>query len=1121
MKVQTIPSDVDASPVTERDQDLDIYLNHGWTCHCAPSGDSESMAGKGDGWQSADLARPPCTDEPVRWFRRTFYLPEVDLPRYRWSVSAVSGTVRLFINGEAVQGDDFSALRAGRENTVALCLEGTGSFIQAPVMLTVGQRIQGDPGFGKVSQRFAAIAPAAVKPVPFLIGDRAIRMRQGVLRIPVNRKVRAVHYLCCINPENPGQQSSVFAQTFADGENERLFVMHGEAIGSPDVPRPLPSSDCHVIQANVPGCEIDSRIGVYDFVWDNTRPERPVRELVVDKYLKSQSSTKTVVAITLETARGFEPLELGDHANAPLDLPLPRGLVRLGFAPRVPKRLMADGVPYLTAADGKLVRYRGGKAEITGGFKGSRLHLLGAIADNSSHYGSIDRRINTFFGDELGQIRICYEKGAEDSFPIVLGVNCWLGHEWSSAIDINGTQKPSDCFARPFFSDDAAWEALCRTRAWRQVDPRPHRWGQIALALRPLRVRKIVFTRNPAFVTEPVFSAITVEQADGKDLLPLPQSTVRDRRDAAAPPALKPADLCGRRLSERVSPLQQSLYRSDATLPDNPVLERPEDYEGPDVEFSGKGLWATMLSNTFAYALRDTVGKLVPGPDTSATSTRLAPLYGVQGTWKLNVGRGNKANYDCFWSRDHGRTALERYEMGLKHLSPNELSSTDRAARLSASPVHHTQEPDRPYSFNDWYQRTTTGKSVFGNPENDGHGLVMLQRHTHWLHSGMSRDWLNKHWQGTEETAEWVCWQLDNPFHPDPKTVKRAGTWNQRHLGLAQPKDVLWTSSECSGYRDYEIYSNACCLAGLRAAIRMGKAAGKAKQAKRWERYANRLAKGIETHLLRESPFGPIWRYSEHSSWDAWCEAAGPLLLAPDLDSYDASQALSAKWLQISANTFNFLVDRMPDYMVPGHVGYGYGFFLQAALLLDRMSDASRILENILRVNYDGRVDPWIVGECFVLRHDRSFWYRWGDHGNSVQQGEVLKGIRLVLGVDDLDPAHIRLMPRLPDFCDGFDVKDYPVMLRKGASVVETKIDLAVKRTAKGYDFCVRFQGASPRLSVRLGPFPHGTRGRVVGDEKTAGKEWIDSGDSAWVFVNVPAGKKSRVCRWRAEGLAL
>ena len=1197
-KLKDIPSEGDFYLPTVGPEETAIYLNYGWQVCADPLARGELAglpAGEGEGWIDAPIEVSRGDGVAVHWYRRRFFLPQISLPTYRLDAAAAGGEARVFVNGTELAGANLSAairplLLPGQENLLVLRVEGMDAFIVQPVKLTVARRPNAYPGFAQTSRRFAAVEPAQPEPVPFKITARAIKLRQGVLPIPLGnetarakatarhgqdarathgqdahataratgRKVRAVHYLCCVNPESSfGACNSVFGEVFGDEDNERQFLYHGQCIGSPFVPRPLVGAECHVTQATLDRSEVDTFVGLYDFVWDNVRPELPVRELLLDKYLSSQASELTVVAITLETESGPEPLELSEHFNADLDLPLPRGLVNLGFARRRLEYLSADGVPFVTAGDGKIVKFRGGRAELAGGFTGERLHLLGAIAEDTSNYGRVCKRSNAFFGDELGTIRVAYAGGGEDVFPIILGVNCWLGREWQSAIDITGTRNPSDRFAGPFYSDPQAYAALEHARMWRTVDGKPNRWGRIALQLQHKPVEKVTFTRSPDFIAEPMFSAITVECSPERGMgvspmcstgvppvvvsssfvssLPqkehdqqknqqdragtalehtgkmpvlhmLPQVTVDDSASGAAGPAMAPADLVGQALADRVGPLQQALYRGEATLPDNPAPDRPADYQGPDVRFAGPGRWAGMLSNTFAYALRDTVAKLVPGPDTSATSTPLAPLYGAHGIWKLNVGRGNFSIYNGYWSRDHGRTALERYELGLAGASPCEVEFTDRAAHLLCVPPHQSQEGDQIRPANYWYATTTTGQRIYGNPENDGHGLVMLMRYAHWLHSGQSHEWLERYWNGTVEAAQWICWQLDNPVRRTPGAIRKSGTRRERLVGMSQPADVLYTSSECSGYRDYEIYSNACCLFGLRAAIRMAKAAGQGKLARMWQSYADRLEAGIAKHLAVDSPFGPIWRYSKQSSWEAWCEAAGPLLVGCDLESFDASRAMSKEWLKISANTYEFLRSRFEDLIVPGHFGYGFGLFLQHALLLDRMSDASRIVENILRVNYDGRVDPWIIAELIVVRRDRKMWYRGGDHGNSVQQGEVLKGMRLMLGVDDLDADHTRLMPRLPDFCEGVEVKGYDAMVRSGESIVQADLGLSVKRVAGGWEVAAKFSAAPKKLSVRVGPFAKGARGQAKVNGRPATAKWTNSGDSAWAWVTIPSG---------------
>ena len=343
-KSKLLHSARDLAPACGRDDELRLYLNHGWEeWQGAGEPDPAARSAAGTrGWAPTDLDRPAPRSGRVRWLRRRFFLPAVDQPVYRGDWQAVGGTLRAFLNGQAVADNLRKLALPGRDNLLLFRLEGAGAFLAWPVSLTIRRRI-GAPGrLGELSRRFAALPPPAPARIPFLLGPRLIRLRQGVLRIPLRRPVRAVHILGAINPEIAGQCCSVYALRFAADDEDRMFLYQGEHLGTPDEPRDLPGADCFTVQVNLPGCEIDSRVGLYDTVLDNPRPELPVRELVIDKYLYSQSATQTVAAVTLETERGFEPLPLGHYANVPNDLPWPRGLLRLAFAPRRLRRLIAD-----------------------------------------------------------------------------------------------------------------------------------------------------------------------------------------------------------------------------------------------------------------------------------------------------------------------------------------------------------------------------------------------------------------------------------------------------------------------------------------------------------------------------------------------------------------------------------------------------------------------------------------------------------------------------------------------------------------------------------------------------------------------------------------------------------
>ena len=58
------------------------------------------------------------------------------------------------------------------------------------------------------------------------------------------------------------------------------------------------------------------------------------------------------------------------------------------------------------------------------------------------------------------------------------------------------------------------------------------------------------------------------------------------------------------------------------------------------------------------------------------------------------------------------------------------------------------------------------------------------------------------------------------------------------------------------------------------------------------------------------------------------------------------------------------------------------------------------------------------------------YWYRAGDLGNGVQEAEIVKTLRLVIGVDDTQPARLHFFPRMPLGWTEMSVDKYPVLCR-------------------------------------------------------------------------------------------
>ncbi len=56
------------------------------------------------------------------------------------------------------------------------------------------------------------------------------------------------------------------------------------------------------------------------------------------------------------------------------------------------------------------------------------------------------------------------------------------------------------------------------------------------------------------------------------------------------------------------------------------------------------------------------------------------------------------------------------------------------------------------------------------------------------------------------------------------------------------------------------------------------------------------------------------------------------------------------------------------------------------------------------------------------------YWFRFGDLGNGVQEGEIVKTLRLVMGVDDTHLERLQFFPRMSYDWNEVAVSKYPVV---------------------------------------------------------------------------------------------
>jgi hypothetical protein len=321
--------------------------------------------------------------------------------------------------------------------------------------------------------------------------------------------------------------------------------------------------------------------------------------------------------------------------------------------------------------------------------------------------------------------------------------------------------------------------------------------------------------------------------------------------------------------------------------------------------------------------------------------------------------------------------------------------------------------------------------------------------------------YLRTHRRELEDAAEWLCWQMDSP----------------QESGYDQ---VLCSESE-STYETlggYDLFSNAYAHAALQAFARLAHAMGDDPLAVRWQDYADRLQSGMEQVFVGTHPrYGKVWCEPESDNWPSELKRLASLLLMPELEGYDPVH-IAPRAAELWLNTYQAQKEMFFSPMVGGSMGYGQGYTTQVALLLDQVEDYTECLKWAARFSYHHSEYAYLVPEGVTYHPSGRFWYRHTDLGNAVQQTEIVKCVRLVLGLDDLQPAAgLRLTPRLADGWQRLSVSTYPVAAANGPSVECVPVDWTYARLDDGsYEATLKAERLIKIASLRFGPFPLGTK---------------------------------------------
>jgi hypothetical protein len=757
------------------------------------------------------------------------------------------------------------------------------------------------------------------------------------------------------------------------------------------------------------------------------------------------------------------------------------------------------GIPFV---EGILPLDAGGSARVEVGAQVERLFLLG-MTDANKLPGRMssparspseiirpaipadgwadprDESVRFFIGDELGQIRLEYADGSTQVFPLLLGEGVWWGRAFYD-------------YPEPFPTDARLRKAFAS--AMRLYPPAPVIDGKYIAEIVPLRkpIRSITFENNPAKKGTLVISGITAVSGDTNAIAAgialSPGILSSGFATFAEQKALRPLGEDKNQDRPQLEALRRELYSSDESFEGHIAPKKPARYSGPDVLFEGN-LEAEVLANAFYYNVRDIADKI--GKDGMYhTSTKDALSWGGYkgfGTFRKNLGR----YYDDSYSRDMGRSLQELTMVG----------DTTDAARCADYSLQKARlwETDPSLKINGIVVPPHWGMFV-NSPrknsfENDGHGLTTLFLYKLWQRIPNRDQWLRSRWPDIKGVGDWILWQFDHP--------EISGATN----------GLLHTTGESANGKGYSVYPDCICMDALQALAQMADSIGENQSAEQWRQRADKMRLAISSQYIIDDPkYGRVWTL-DHAGWADKSTVLGPLIFLADYQGF-APEDDNPDWRPVNEAAYQRLIDTYKPFGFYGQaMGYGQGFVTESALLLDRMRDATEMLDWAAKQIYDPRFGSFIVPEGCQIDPTGRFWYRIGDLGNGVQEGEIVKALRLVIGVDDTQPNRLQLYPRMPYDWNEIAVEKYPVVFGQSGKMETALMDYKLERSSERMTLKISSDKDLGAVATRLGPFekrPEASSVRVNG--KTPADTSIQhSGDSWWVRFTIRVGPAAGV----------
>ncbi|MEN8229869.1 MAG: hypothetical protein ABFS38_17035 [Bacteroidota bacterium] len=729
------------------------------------------------------------------------------------------------------------------------------------------------------------------------------------------------------------------------------------------------------------------------------------------------------------------------------------------------------------------------------------MYIFGAINSlDKAHppWGGGNSYRNFFIGDSAGILTLTYVSGLQDTIPLIFGYNVGWNHHYKIS-------------SEPFKSDPEAKkeldQALCVANAlegynsrgddyYIRIDLRDEKLESAAIYDHP---KKIGYFRLDGITFGAVKETGNLQIYRAEEGEAIPESTKQWMKSHT----IHSDNPLPQSRVDAINILRERYYTSGADINYTTIARAaeslsPGDFPGPKVKFEGTPV-ARLMTNIYYENTTDLLERIGEDGMVHESAYKADRFDGFAG-WTPDLG----AYYTTSYTRLRGLTVLT--QLGFEEEVNRSIDYFDKwlmyfpqaypDLQLGGKPVpgHATVIANQPHIYFDllkgygWPTKYTTRD--FGNPENDGHGLLMLTRWRAWSKQGKEQAWIENRWEAIHEAAEYIPWCLDNP-----------------ELSFSE-QGLLHNESE-GGLNKLSMYCDFACHLGLKSYSEMAESIENSEKAGRWSAEADRLYQNMTAYYPKETDqWGDVWDPEKNAAFGYTHSTLAPLCIGMDYWGYDVVNKLSQEWAGRTRRTYNMQLEKnAPEGAASAGIGYGQGYITQSALLLDEMKDVQKMVEWMAKVCFaPGLQHPFRVPEGSIISADGSTWRRWGDLGNLYQLVEVVHTINLIAGIDDFSSGQLTIMPRLPLDWKNMKIDEWPVRVISGGESVLEKMSM---KLSSDYDkgnqkVTLTFEKPVDQGDYRLGPFPAGAESiKVTRNGKKVKASLFRSGTESWAWIDI------------------